>query len=132
MNLIEALTLRLQLPQNAARGLAGQVLGLVEDVVREKISYGLASRVRDAVPELLDWQASSPTIAPGSLHLDDLPLPTAAGDEAELDGLLERFRIKKQDAPVVTSLTLQFLASRLDAPLVAAITGVMPALTREA
>jgi hypothetical protein len=130
MNIVEAISLQLKLPENAARGLAGQLLGLIEDTVREKISFGVASRIRDAVPEMIEWQTSSPTLAPGSLHINEMPLPTPLGDEAELDGLLERFRIKKQDAALVASLALQFLSSRLDASTVSTIARAMPVLTR--
>lgn len=130
MNIVEALTLQLRIPENAARGLAGQVLGLIEDTVREKISYGVASRIRDAVPEMIEWQAAAPTLAPGSLHINELPLPSSGHEEAELDGLLERFRIQKRDAPLVASLTLQFLSARLDASTLASIATAVPALTR--
>lgn len=130
MNIVEAISQQLKLPENAARGLAGQLLGLIEDTVREKVSFGLASKIRDAVPEMIDWQTSAPTLAPGSLHINELPLPTPLGDEAELDGLLERFRIQKRDSALVASLALQFLSSRLDASTVGTIARAMPVLTR--
>jgi hypothetical protein len=131
MNIVEALSLQLKLPENAARGLAGQLLGLVEDTVREKVSYGVASRIRDAVPEMIDWQTAAPTLAPGSLHINELPLPTPHGEEAEFDGLLERFRIPPRDTGLVASLALQFLTSRLDAATLAVVGQSMPALTRK-
>ena len=132
MDIVEAFSLQLKLPENAARGLAGQLLGLIEDTVREKVSFGVASRIRDAVPEMIGWQTSAPTLAPGSLHINEMPLPTAVGDEAELDGLLERFRIPTRDAALVASLALQFLSSRLDPSMLAVIARAMPALTRKA
>ena len=131
MNIVEALTLQLKLPENAARGLAGQLLGLIEDTVREKVSYGVASRIRDAVPEMIAWQTSAPTLAPGSLHINELPLPTPHGDEAELDGLLDRFRIPARERPLVVSLALQFLSSRLEASMLSVIANAMPALIRK-
>jgi hypothetical protein len=131
MDIVEAFSLQLKLPENAARGLAGQLLGLIEDTVREKVSFGVASRIRDAVPEMIGWQTSAPTLAPGSLHINELPLPTPQGDEAELDGLLERFRIAPRDAALVSSLALQFLSSRLEPSMLAVIARAMPALTRK-
>ena len=131
MNIVEALTLQLKLPENAARGLAGQLLGLIVDTVREKVSYGVASRIRDAVPEMIEWQTSAPTLAPGSLHINELPLPTPHGDEAELDGLLDRFRIPARERPLVASLALQFLSSRLEASMLSVIANAMPALIRK-
>lgn len=130
MNIVEALSLQLRLPENAARGLAGQLLGLIEDTVREKVSFGMASRIRDAVPELIDWQTAAPTLAPGSLHINELPLPPPSGDAAELDALLERFRIPLRDEGLVASLTLQFLSARLDGPTLEVVKRVMPALIR--
>ena len=130
MNIVEALSLQLKLPENAARGLAGQLLGLIEDTVREKVSFGVASKIRDAVPEMINWQTSAPTLAPGSLHLNELPLPSPSGDAAELDGLLERFRIPKSDTALVASLALQFLSSRLEPSTLAVIARAVPALTR--
>ena len=130
MDIVEAFTLQLKIPENAARGLAGQLLGLVEDTVREKVSYGMASRIRDAVPEMIDWQSAAPTLAPGSLHIDELPLPVPPGDEAELDGLLERFRIARTDVGLVSSLALQFLASRLSPSTLEVVSRAVPALAR--
>ena len=130
MDIVEALTLQLKLPENAARGLAGQLLGLIEDTVREKVSFGMASKIRDAIPEMISWQTSAPTLAPGSLHINEMPLPTPLGDEAELDGLLERFRIPKEDSALVASLALQFLSSRVDPSTLAVIARAMPSLTR--
>lgn len=131
MDIIDAFTLQLRIPENAARGLAGQLIGLIEDIVREKVSFGVASRIRDAVPEMIDWQTASPTLAPGSLHIDELPLATQGGDEAEFDGLLERFRISRDDVPLVSSITLQFLGSRLNASTLEVVTRSVPALSRK-
>ena len=131
MDIIDAFTLQLRIPENAARGLAGQLIGLIEDIVREKVSFGVASRIRDAVPEMIDWQTASPTLAPGSLHINELPLATQGGDQAEFDGLLERFRISRDDVPLVTSITLQFLAARLNASTLEVVTRSVPALSRK-
>lgn len=130
MNIIDALSQQLHISENAAKGLAGQVLGLIEDTVREKVSFGVASKIRDAVPEMLQWQSSSPTILPGSLSLSETPLPRAENDEAELVRLLERFQVPVKDAVLVGSLALQFLSSRVDAPVLAVIARTMPVLTR--
>jgi hypothetical protein len=127
MDFVGALASHLQLPENAARGLAGQVLGLIEDTVREKVSYGLAARIRDAVPEMTRWQTSSPTLQPGALSLADLqPVPRGLGDQAELHGLLERFAVHARESHAVHALALKFLASRLEPSQVALIAGALP------
>ena len=131
MDIVEAFTLQLKIPENAARGLAGQLIGLVEDIVREKVSYGMASRIRDAVPEMIDWQTAAPTLAPGSLHINELPLATNGNHEAEFDGLLERFRINRADAPLVASITLQFLGARLTPSTLEVVSRAVPSLSRK-
>lgn len=125
MDIIDAFVKQLNLTENAARGLAGQVFGLVEDTVREKVSYGVASKVRSAIPELLQWQSSSPTIIPGSLSVHETPLPGGANEEVELVRLLERFRVDVSKSALVGSLSFQFLASRLDAKTMATISRTM-------
>lgn len=131
MDIVSAIAVQLKLPENAARGLAGQLLGLIEDTVRDKVSYGVASRIRDAVPEMVNWQVSAPTMAPGSLHINDLPPARGESDEAELIGLLERFKVGPTDSALVSSLALQFLSSRLDPNTLSLIARAMPALTRQ-
>lgn len=130
MDLISSLSTQLTITENAARCLAGQVLGLIEDTMREKVSFGVASRLRNAVPELVQWQATSPTIVPGSLVLSEVPMDRADHDELELVRLLERFRVDLGKRPVVSALTMQFLASRVDAQVLSAIKRTMPLLVQ--
>ncbi|MBL8920504.1 MAG: hypothetical protein JNJ54_16695 [Myxococcaceae bacterium] len=130
MDLISSLSTQLTLSDNAARSLAGQVLGLIEDTMREKVSFGVASRIRNAVPELVQWQATSPTIVPGSLALSEVPMDRADHDEVELVRLLERFRVDLGKRQVVSALTMQFLASRVDAQVLAIIKRTMPLLVQ--
>ena len=126
MDLVDALATQLQLPENAARGLAGQVLGLIEDTVREQVSFGVAARLRDAVPEMAQWQVSAPTLRPGALFLADLPpSPRGLGDQAELHALLERFSVHARESSAINALALRFLSSRLEASVVAAISKVV-------
>ena len=128
MDLITSLSTQLTITENAARSLAGQVLGLIEDTVREKVSFGVASRIRNAVPELVQWQATSPTIVPGSLAISEIGLDRADHDELELIRLLERFRVDGGKSPVVSQLTMKFLASRVDAQVLSTIKRTMPLL----
>lgn len=130
MDLITSLSTQLTITENAARSLAGQVLGLIEDTVREKVSFGVASRIRNAVPELVQWQATSPTIVPGSLAISEIGLDRADHDELELIRLLERFRVDGGKSPVVSQLTMKFLASRVDAQVLSTIKRTMPLLAQ--
>lgn len=128
-----ALVQQLGVTEAAAKGLAGQVVALVEDAVREKVSYTVASRIRDAVPELHRWQASTPTLPPGALRLDELgqpKLPGIAPEEQELASTLARFRVPFERAAEVRALTLQFLGARLDSKTFSQIIQGLPQLAR--
>lgn len=130
MDIIEALKTNLNLPDNAARGLAGQLLGLIEDTVRERVSFGVASQIHTRIPELSAWQAAAPTLIPGSLNVNDLSVERSENDDVELIRLLERFHVDSSKASVVGSLALQFLASRVEAKVLTIISFTMPSLTQ--
>lgn len=124
----------LGMTDSAAKGLAGQVVGLIEDEVREAVSFGVASKIRDAVPEMHRWQSSTPTLPPGALRPEDL-LPRPRGDgpaeeDPELRSMLRRFRVPLERSAEVRALALQFLSSRLDTQTVATIVRGVPHLTR--
>lgn len=124
MDLVGALSERLALGENAARGLAGQVLGLLEDHARERVSYGVAARLHAAIPEMGEWQLSTPTLKPGTLSLETLNTPTPGRSELEL--LLERFHLDLTHAPAVRELTESFLASRLERSLFQQLHPLLP------
>ncbi len=128
MDIVNAFATQLKLPENAARGLAGQVLGLLEDAVREQVSFGMAARLRNAVPEMASWQIAAPTLRPGTLSIHDVPSPKL-DSHAEFQGLLERFRVEAHDASLVSALTLQFLVSRLEPSVLSAIARAMPGIS---
>lgn len=128
MDIVGSLSAQLKLEENAAAGLAGALLLLVEDLARDRINYAVAGQIREAVPELRDWQTSAPTIAPGMLSLSSLPPPSAPGDEGELAAVLSRFGVAASQVPVAASLTWQFLASRLDPALLSSVVAAIPLL----
>src|SRR3990167_2499793 len=116
MDIVAALATQLKLEPESASGLAGGLLLLVEDMVREKVDFGAASVIRMAVPEMREWQMSSPTLAPGMLDLAALnaaPKP-APGDEGEFAGVLGRFGVPALSADTAASLIGQFLQYRLE------------------
>ncbi len=129
MDIIDAFKTNLSISETSARGLAGQVFGLIEDTVRERVSFGVASQIHTSIPELLKWQASSPTIIPGTLHVSDLTAERTENDEAELIRLLERFGIDVAKSSLVGSLALQFLATRVDPKVLTIVAFTMPSLT---
>lgn len=129
MDIVAALSKQLKLEESSASGLAGGLLLLIEDVVREKASFDAASCIRVAIPEMRDWQMSSPTLAPGTLTLESLAAaPQVSTDQGDFLAVLGRFGVDGQAAGVVASLMGQFLASRLDAKDLAIVTGAMPSL----
>lgn len=128
MDIVAALGAQLNLEENSAAGLAGSLLLLVEELVRDRVNYAAAAQMRDAVPELRDWQTAAPTIAPGLLSLDSLPPPTAPGDEGELAAVLSRFGVGADGSSLAAALTHQFLASRLDSALLGSVVAAIPLL----
>lgn len=129
MNIVAALSTQLKLEESSATGLAGGLLLLIEDIVREKASFAAASCIREAVPEMRDWQMSSPTLAPGMLSLASLPpAHPLAGDQAEMISVLGRFGVDAGEADLAASLMLEFLASRLSPANLAAVVTAMPLL----
>ncbi len=126
MDLVGAYVAKLGLQENFARGLAGQLLGLIEDTVREQVSFGVAARVRHAVPEMLEWQLSSPTLRPGALFLDDFPQAPMLDPRAEWDGLFARFSVDATHAPLARELAVEFLASRLEPSVMMTVTRALP------
>ncbi len=130
MDIVGALSTQLKLEENAASGLAGGLLLLIEDIVREKASFAAASCIRVAIPEMRDWQMSSPTLAPGMLTVDSLAAAAATPhtDQSDFLAVLGRFGVDGRNAAQVSALMFQFLASRLDPANLAAVTGAMPSL----
>jgi hypothetical protein len=124
MDIVGAFVSQLKLNENSARGLAGQLLGLIEDTVREKVSFGVAARIRDAVPEMTQWQLSAPTMHPGSISLSDIE-PPRLDQHAEMHGLLERFRVDVSESEAVNALALQFLSSRLEPSVIRSIANAL-------
>ncbi len=130
MNIVEALSTQLSLEEQSSAGLAGSMLLLVEDLVRAKASYGAASCIRDAVPEIRDWQMSSPTLTPGLLSLDSLPPANTSGDLGEFVAVLARFERGADAANLAVSLLSRFLESRLEPEALSLITWAVPMLKR--
>ena len=129
MNLVAALSSELKLEEEIAAGLAGGVLLLVEDIVREKATFEAASAIRKAIPEMRDWQMSSPTLAPGLLSVDTIPPPPdAVGEKGELIAVLGRFNVDHQKAGRIAALTGEFLASRMPPAAYEVVAKAMPLL----
>lgn len=126
MELVSACVTQLDLPENAARGLAGQLLGLIEDTVRERVSFGLAARVRNAVPEMTQWQLAAPTLRPGSLSVNDRAGVSMLDPRAEFESLLARFQVPAERGPRARALAVEFLASRLEPSALASLSSALP------
>lgn len=127
MNIIGALAAQLKLEPEAATGLAGALLLLVEDLVLERVDYATAGRMRTAVPEVTFWQSSAPTIAQG-FSLDALPAAAGPTDQGQLEAVLTRNGLDANAAPVAMKLIGEFLTARLDGALLATVKQAVPLL----
>lgn len=130
MDIVAALATQLKLEPEAASGLAGGLLLLVEDLVREKVDFGAASVIRQAVPEMRDWQMSSPTLAPGMLNLAALNAapPPPPGAEGEFAAVLDRFGVPALSVDTAASLMGQFLQHRLEPAAFEVVQNAVPLL----
>jgi hypothetical protein len=129
MNIVAALSTQLRLEEEFASGLTGGLLLLIEDVVREKAGFAAASPIRLAVPEMRDWQMSSPTLAPGMLSVDTIPPPPEElGVRGDFLAVLGRFGVDGQATEKIAQLMGQFLASRLSMSHYAVVENAMPML----
>lgn len=128
MDIVATLATQLKLEQEFASGLAGGLLLLIEDLVRDRTDFATSSSIRAAIPEMRDWQMSSPTLAPGSLNVDTIPPPQVTGDEGEVIAVLGRFGVDPAAAGQVTALMYEFLTSRLSPENLAQVTKAVPAL----
>lgn len=126
MDLVGALGAQLKLDEPAAASLAGGLLLLVEDLVRERVGVAASARLRAAIPELAEWQNTAPTIAPGALTLDTLPPPAAPGDEGEFAAVLSRVGLEAGKTALATTLLEQFLSRRLDSAALNAVVAAIP------
>ncbi|MDP3156856.1 MAG: hypothetical protein Q8N23_29570 [Archangium sp.] len=81
------------------------------------------------MPELRDWQMSSPTLAPGMLSVDDIPpAPETTGVRGDFLSVLERFGVDGQATEKVALLMGPFLQLRLAREEFAVVAGAMPML----
>lgn len=130
MDIVAALATQLKLEPEAASGLAGGLLLLVEDLMREKVGFEASSVIRRAVPEMREWQMSSPTLAPGMLDLAALAAatPPPAGDEGEFVHVLGRFSVPPLAADTAAALIGQFLQHRLEPAAFEVVKDAVPML----
>lgn len=130
MDIVAALSAQLKLEPESASGLAGGLLLLVEDLVREKVNFDAASVIRLAVPEMREWQMSSPTLAPGALDLASLNAPPRPpmGEEGEFAAVLDRFSVPPLAVDTAASLMGQFLQHRLEPAAFEVVRNAVPLL----
>lgn len=139
MDLIEDLSSQLQLDGGQARGLAGSLLGLVQDGVRDKLGPEAADNLAGAVPELGEWSgdaqalAAQPEPASGGLDLGGLlgaGLSALGGPQAQALGpvasILGKLGLDASKAQLVAPLLMNFLQSRLDPELMSKLTSALP------
>lgn len=121
MNLVEELTTTLGVTGTVAEGLAGQVLSMIDERLREK-APDAAKKLRGVFPEITKWRGSAPTLQPGLT----VAAVAAMAKEDELVGLLRRFGVDVARADKLSSTTLVSLAKVLDPPTMNEVARVFP------
>ena len=158
MDLIAALTSKLDLDPGQAQALAGASLGTVKGEIAERFGADTAAQLDQQVPELGGWQAK----ADAAMKEDDAPaaggglggmlgglmgggakgglgglmgaaaatgaMGKQAKDMAAVVGVLSKFGVDPGKAAVVGPLLFQFLKKKLDPSLLSKVLTVAPML----
>jgi hypothetical protein len=157
MDLIASLSSQLGLDPERAQGLAGAVLGKLEEQVRTQLGSGDAAALRSQLPELEGWKAKVSSLgggegggllgAAGRLLGGGGGLLGAAGgllggagsghggaggglDVASLLQLAAKAGLGGGAAEKLVPLVMSFLKSRLDPALLAKVLSVVPGLEK--
>jgi hypothetical protein len=156
MDLIASLTSQLAIAPEKAQGLAGAVLGKLEERVGHKLGVADAAALREKLPELDGWKAASPALDSGSgggllgalggLGRGGGDLLGAAGnllggpgglgggardlDVAALIQLATKAGVSSGTAEKLLPIVVSFLKSRLDPALLSKVLSVVPGLEK--
>lgn len=145
MDLIAILTSQLGIEAGKAQGLAGVVLGKIEEQVGQKLGGADAAALRTQVPELDDWKAKAAALdgggggggllgAAGSLlgGAGGL-LGGSGGGGLDIGGLLQlagKAGLGRGAVEKLLPILVSFLKSRLDPALLSRVLSVVPGLDK--
>jgi hypothetical protein len=156
MDLIASLTSQLGIEPEKAQGLAGAVLGTLEQQVGQQLGGSDAAALREKLPELDAWKAKSPVLeggggggllgALGGLGGGGDLLGAAGGllggaggllggaggglDVGALIQLASKAGVSGGAAQKLLPIVVSFLKSRLDPALLAKVLSVVPGLEK--
>jgi hypothetical protein len=146
MDLIASLSSQLGIDPTKAQGLAGAVLGQLQQQVGQKLGGADAEALGAQVPELDDWKSKVPALDGGGGGLGGL-LGAAGGllggaggllggaggggfDVASLIQLASKAGLGGGGAEKLIPIVLSFLQSRLDPALLSRVLGAVPGLEK--
>ncbi len=137
MDLIAAISSQLGVDANEAQGLAGAVLGSVQQQVSQKLGGADAAAFAGQLPELEGWKAQAGALGTGAGAGGGLlgavsSLLGGGGsgfDMAALVQVASKAGLGPGAAQQLLPLLLQFLQSRLDPALLSRLTAAVPALS---
>ena len=147
MDLIATLSSQLGLAPNQAEGLAGGLLGKLEEQVSAKLGGADAAALRSGLPELEGWKAKAAALgageggggglggllgAAGGLLGGATGLGGSAGglDLASLVQLASKVGLSPGAAQSLVPVVLSFLQARLDPALLSRVLSAVPALSK--
>jgi len=141
MDLIGALTSQLGTSEGKAKGLAGELLHLVQGAVKEEVSEEAAAELAAATPEAQQWRAEGETPAAGEAQAGGgfgdllgagMQMLGASGGTAGLVAgvakLIEKFGLEPSHAAIAAPLVAKFIESKVDPGLMSKIAPVLGAL----
>jgi hypothetical protein len=145
MDLIASLTSQLGIEPGRAQGLAGLVLGKIEEQVGQKLGGADAAALRTQVPELDDWKAKAAALdgAGGDVGLLGAAgrllggagglLGGSGGGGLDIGALLQlagKAGLSGSAVEKLLPILLGFLKSRLDPALLSKVLSVVPGLDK--
>lgn len=139
MDLIAAFTSQLGMDTDKAQGLAGSVLGALQQQVSQKLGASAATALTDQIPEIEQWKARAAALgrseggAGGLLGAARVLLGGGSGTGGLDIAALVQQALQAGATPAAAKqllpLLLQFLQARLDPTLLSKITAAVPALS---
>lgn len=148
MDLIGGLVSKLGVEEDQAKALAGGVLGLVTNSVKEEAGSETASQIKSAIPEMGDWKGKAQELLGEQQGSGGLlgglmgggggglmgSLAGALGGQKAQDTvaivqILERFDVDAGKAALVAPLILNFLKDKLSPELLGVVLKAAPMLS---
>ncbi|MFT3708468.1 MAG: hypothetical protein QM817_12520 [Archangium sp.] len=112
MKLDQGLAAVLKMDPKQAQAFAGALLLFFEDLLKRHDRADLTSAIREAIPELNEWQNLAPTLPIGAVTTDAIAA-NAGTEGGQFNLLMMQFAVEAPSHAAVKKLVTGFLAERI-------------------